>query len=304
MKKLKAVVIGLGRMGRRHVEACIKSNEIKLACVVDKNQSLEKEVSKKTDSLKSKELNGILDEIDMAIIATPNKYHISTASPFIKKGIPCLIEKPITENEKEAEELIALSESYNTVLRIGHIERCNPVTETLIDEIKKERKIKKIIARRHNTPSAYNYECDVIMDLMIHDIDLLNFSKILNIKVLNNIMNETKKNIDNSAVIEFTQDNNLFVRLEASRISDNKIRDIYIETNTAELYADLLSYTVEKKEGNKKTNLPVKKIDPIQYQLTQFIAAVKGKKDFLASAKDGYLALRLANNMKHLSGMS
>jgi predicted dehydrogenase len=181
MKKLRVGVIGVGYLGQFHAEKYARMSDVELVGIVDIDKSRAQAVAGKVNTksfINHKALFGIVDAVS---IAAPTPAHFEIAKDFLQHNIDILIEKPITETTEDADALIRLSESRNLIIQVGHLERFNPAIVALKDIVKKPMFIE---SHRLSIFKGRCTDVSVVLDLMIHDIDLiLNFvgSKIVGI---------------------------------------------------------------------------------------------------------------------------
>ena len=179
MGRLKAAVIGVGSMGRHHARNYSQIRGVNLVGVCDLDQRIGRKVAKEfTTSFYKNHLDMLEAESpDLVSIATPTRWHHKTALDVIKRKIHLLIEKPITFNIDEAQEIIEEAKKARVKLTVGHIERFNPSVIALKELISSGRlgTIISVMARRTGTIPTRIKDANVILDIGVHDIDLLNF---------------------------------------------------------------------------------------------------------------------------------
>ena len=168
-KKLNIGVIGIGYLGKYHLEKFIKNRQCNIKWVVDSNLGNIKNdldiCPKKTTDYKE-----ILPDIDAISLVTPTKMHFKIAKFFLENKKHVLIEKPMTETVAQAKELVRLAKKNKVILQVGHLERFNPVMKRLSNEISKPLFIEVHRLAKFNPRST---DVNVIFDLMIHDIDIV-----------------------------------------------------------------------------------------------------------------------------------
>ncbi len=172
MKSLKIAVIGVGHLGRVHARVLSKLPGFRLVGVVDPVESNRQAVAEACRTNAFADHAAVADKIDAAVIATPTRYHHAVALDLIRRGIHLLVEKPITCNSREGEELARAAEKAGVVLQTGHIERFNPAVAPALPYAKNP---KWIDARRTSGFTCRSTDVGVVLDLMIHDIDLALF---------------------------------------------------------------------------------------------------------------------------------
>ena len=221
---IKVGIVGVGHLGEIHLKLILSSTNFDLIGFYETNQEKSDLISKKYQVKSFKSLEDLSENVQAVIISTPTIHHHEIATFFLKNNIHVFIEKPITTNVKEANELIQLAKDNNLVGQVGHVERFNGAfteVENLLDPM-------FIEAHRLSNYPARGTDVSVILDLMIHDIDII--LSIVKSKVSNVSANGTKiisssPDIAN-ARIEF--ENGCVANLTASRISLKKMRKMRI----------------------------------------------------------------------------
>ena len=167
---LKTAVIGLGAMGRHHARhlATRAGSQLVACCDPDRNRA--QEHAGKWGSLACGELSELPEDLDAAVIAAPTSLHREIAEPLLRRGVHCLVEKPIATSLEEADALIEAAEAGGAVLMVGHAERFNPGLLRVRELIDEPRFVE---VDRLGVFPARSLDVDVVLDLMIHDMDLL-----------------------------------------------------------------------------------------------------------------------------------
>ena len=221
---IKVGIVGVGHLGEIHLKLILSSINFDLIGFYETNQEKSDLISNKYQVKSFKSLEDLSENVQAVIISTPTIYHHEIATFFLKNNIHVFIEKPITTNVKEANELVQLAKDNNIVGQVGHVERFNGAfteVENLLNPM-------FIEAHRLSNYPARGTDVSVILDLMIHDIDII--LSIVKSKVSNVSANGTKiisssPDIAN-ARIEF--ENGCVANLTASRISLKKMRKMRI----------------------------------------------------------------------------
>lgn len=221
---IKVGIVGVGHLGEIHLKLILSSINFDLIGFYETNQEKSDLISKKYQVKSFKSLEDLSENVQAVIISTPTIHHHEIATFFLKNNIHVFIEKPITTNVKEANELVQLAKDNNLVGQVGHVERFNGAfteVENLLNPM-------FIEAHRLSNYPARGTDVSVILDLMIHDIDII--LSIVKSKVSNVSANGTKiisssPDIAN-ARIEF--ENGCVANLTASRISLKKMRKMRI----------------------------------------------------------------------------
>ncbi len=170
MSRLKVGVVGVGHLGRHHARILASMTDVELVGVVDGRLEQARMVAEACGSRPYTDYRDLLDQVDAVSVAVPTFAHREVAGAFLERGIPTLVEKPLATTLFEAEEIVALADANSTLLQVGHIERFNPALDSLsgIDF-----RPKYITAERLGTYTFRSTDIGVVLDLMIHDIDLL-----------------------------------------------------------------------------------------------------------------------------------
>ena len=163
-------VVGLGRMGKLHCRVLSEMPQVELACVVDRDAELAAELAGKYRTTALPDAQAAAEAVDAAVIAVPTVAHVEAARPFVAAGKPVLIEKPIAAASDEAEELLELARQTGSTVQVGHTERFNPAVEA----IRRFRITPKFIEAHRISPFTFrSADIGVVLDIMIHDIDLV-----------------------------------------------------------------------------------------------------------------------------------
>jgi predicted dehydrogenase len=170
MKNIRVGVIGVGYLGRFHAEKYAALPEAQLIGVVDTNETRAAQIA---DQLKTMAFNNpeqLMGRVDAVSIVVPTALHYRIAKPFLERGIHVLLEKPVTANLEQADELIRLSARNGVILQVGHIERFNPAVAAIRSMIKSPR---YMTAERAAPFTPRCTDVSVVLDLMIHDLDIV-----------------------------------------------------------------------------------------------------------------------------------
>ena len=302
MKKLRVGVVGTGYLGKFHAEKYAHMEDAELVGVVDINQKQALEIAKKhgVDAYFSPE--EILDKVDAVSIAVPTPFHYQVSRLFLEHDVDILIEKPITTTLKEADDLIDLAESRGLIIQVGHLERFNPAVIALEDILKTPMFIE---SNRLSIFQPRGSDVDVVLDLMIHDIDIiLNLvnSEITGIQAAG-IPVITKHGDIANARLEFAS--GCIANVTASRISlknERKLRlfqrDAYISVDFANREITVIRQNANAREsvipGTDINSRCFTKADALKAELESFVQAVKNRVSPEVTGKMGRDALQVA----------
>ncbi|HUS48103.1 MAG TPA: Gfo/Idh/MocA family oxidoreductase [Phycisphaerae bacterium] len=163
-------VVGAGRMGKLHCRVLSEMTGVELVCVVDASPAAAAAVAAQYGAIALNRAEDAVERVDAAIVAVPTSAHVEAARPFVAAGKPVLIEKPLANSSAEGEELIALAERTGSSIQVGQTERFNPA----VDAVRRfDIKPKFIEAHRISPFTFRSADIGVVMDMMIHDIDLV-----------------------------------------------------------------------------------------------------------------------------------
>jgi predicted dehydrogenase len=296
---LRSAIVGLGSMGKNHYRVLkkIKSVEIIALCDIQDLSSYPENSYRDIDIM--------LDEVclDFIILAVPISLHAEFARKIIQKKIPILIEKPIASTVKEGERVLELAEAQEVPIAIGHTERFNPVVNALIEELQ-QKKIYDIHITRVGPFPPRVKEAGVLIDLGVHDIDLVRY--ITKQEIVNSYIDTSRianKKYEDNAIISLSLSNNIVTSIVANWLTPFKKRTIEVSTNEAYYQANLITQELIKYSAYTKdnlynsTNCPVSKQEPLFLQNQAFIHYIRtGDSGNLALGCDGAKALSVIEN--------
>jgi len=170
VKQLRLAVIGAGHLGRIHARLAQQHESAELVAVVDPSEPARDQIRESCSVATFSDYQEILGSIDAAVIASPTPLHHRIAKDLLSSGIHCLVEKPITVTLDEANDLIATAEENSTVLGVGHVERFNPAYASAVPYVTRP---KYIEAERSGPYTCRSTDVSIVLDLMIHDLDLV-----------------------------------------------------------------------------------------------------------------------------------
>ena len=299
-KIFKVGVIGLGRMGERHIRNCLKSPDVDLVAVHDNSIDKENKIALEYDIKSVGKITNFINDIEIAIISVPTELHAKIAKILLSSGIHCLIEKPITLHEDDAKELIAIARKRNVILAIGHTERFNPCILKLKEIMKNYPKPFHVKLERLNALTNFVYTDDVILDLMIHDIDLINFLGITDLSSLCNINFNPNDDINKKCIINIKVDKNLELDFHVSRSNKKTQRKIIINYGNYDITADLYNTEISTTNNSSNIDHTIIKNDALEMQLEHFLKKIKSEDNLIASGTEALLALSMANKLRRL----
>ncbi len=243
MKKIRYGVVGLGRMGVYHTNVLANINEIEFVGVFDLNQDRTKEISLKYNIQGFSSLEALLAEVDALSLCAPTSLHYELGKKILEAQKHVLIEKPLTTNVKQAEELIFLAKEKQRLLHVGHVERFNGAVQELSHVVEDPLLWE---SRRLGPPPERFMDTGVVMDLMIHDLDIcfrVVKDEIQSIKAEGNYLPGSKQEDLATAQIKFKK--GCVANFVASRITQEKIRTLAISQKQSYLLLDFTTQDLQ-----------------------------------------------------------
>lgn len=304
---MRAAVIGVGHLGKHHARILASLPGISLAGVVDINRERAAQIASQYNTHAFNTVDEI-GKLDLAVIAVPTISHASIALPLIESGVHTLVEKPVAQTVMEADALIAAAKRKGVVLAVGHSERFNPAVAAARPYIKDPRFIE---VHRLGTSPERSLDIDVVLDLMIHDLDLILSvvqSEIESVEAVGVPVLTPRVDIAN-ARLRFK--NGCIANLTASRISRESVRkirffqrDAYVSIDTAARDVEMWSVVPQQgappKIGGGKLAVPGD--EPLKGELEDFVAAVRERRPPAVPGEEGRAALALAVRIVELMG--
>ncbi len=293
-------VIGVGALGQHHARVYAGLSGVDLVGVHDADPSRAREVAERHGGRAFPTVEALLGEVRAVSVAVPTVDHHRLARQALEAGRDVLVEKPMTSTLEEADDLIALADERKAVLQVGHIERFNPATDVLKATVRKPRFIE---VHRLGSFSPRSLDVDVVLDLMIHDLDIvlcLDGSEAVQIDAVGVPVLTPKVDIAN---VRLRFASGLIANLTASRVSVDKVRKFRVFSPRTYISVDFTrreAQVARLKEGEggrpqiatEKTSAPDQ--EPLQRQLEGFVAAVRDRSRPVVPGSDGRRALALA----------
>jgi predicted dehydrogenase len=297
---LRTAVVGTGYLGRFHAQKYAAMDGVELVAVYDTDPERAAAVAAEVGCGTVAALEDLIGRIDAASVVTPNVHHYATSRPLLEAGIHVMLEKPLTTTLEQADDLIALAAERGAILQSGHLERFNPAVRTLI-----ERAGAPLFIEAHRLSGFKNRatDVDVVLDLMIHDIDIV-------LKVIGEEPSAIRAsgfpvltpNVDiANARLEFP--GGCTANLTASRVSLKDMRKIRLFAPGAYISADCatrenLIVTGRVEPGKPPAILP----EPVSHgptdnlleELKAFVAAIRGEAPVPVTGEEGRAALAVA----------
>jgi predicted dehydrogenase len=311
-------------MGRLHARVYSQMPNVKLVGVYDANEDAARDTAEDYNTEVAHSVESLLDRVQAVTIAVPTTYHLPIATPFLERGISCLIEKPLAKDSTEAKQLLALAARYKAMIQVGHIERFNPAVRAML-----ELDIAPgfLEVARISPLSFRSIDVGVVLDMMIHDIDIvlqLARSPITSIDAVGVSVIGEAEDICN-ARLRFA--NGCVANLTASRLSlktERKLRvfgqDTYVSLDYAKRYGiaikkgenvDVIRDVVARIKAGEIEDLSdvnytdlvdvqelqIEDEEPLRAELDAFVEAHDQKKPPVVTADDGLAAVEVAERI-------
>ena len=303
-KKLNIGVVGIGYLGKYHLEKFINNKQCDTKWVVDTN--LDNIDLNGHDSIqKSSNYKEILNDIDAISLVTPTKMHFKIAKFFLENKKHVLIEKPMTETVAQAKKLVDLAKKNKVILQVGHLERFNPVMTRLTEEISDPLFIEVHRLAKFNPRST---DVNVIFDLMIHDIDIVTTLMKKNIKHVSAFGKKIITTSTDIANVRLEFSGGSVANLTASRISQKNERKIRVFEKDKYYSVDFMNSNIKKYIKNSKASKELfsfkefkyDKTDALKDEINNFILSCLGKEKPLVDGKQGKAAVETATLISKL----
>ncbi|MCD6305480.1 MAG: Gfo/Idh/MocA family oxidoreductase [Deltaproteobacteria bacterium] len=305
-KKLRIAVIGVGHLGEYHVQKYKAHPGVELTGVVDTNSNRLHEIADRYHIRAYPNHRDVLDQVDAVSLAVTTEMHFEVAKDVLAKGVHMLIEKPITYDLGEADTLIRMARERGLVLQVGLVERFNPAIVKMMPLLKNPVFVE---SHRMNLFTTRGLDVDVVLDLMIHDLDIiLNIipSPVREIHAVGMPVITEKTDIANARIIF---ENGTAANLTASRVSGKMLRkirvfqtDSYISADCGKRQITVISLDNRKRNSHNFPEVTTSKrvyakSDPLNDEIIAFIHAVANRSEPAVTGEDGRNALRVALNI-------
>jgi predicted dehydrogenase len=302
MEPLRVGVVGVGYLGKFHAEKYANMKDVRLVGVVDIVSDRAESIAKRLGTEALTDYRDLIGRVDAISVVVPTPVHFPISRDFLENNVDVLVEKPMAETLEEADALIEVADAGNCIIQVGHLERFNPAVVALRKVVDRPLFIE---SHRLSIFNERGTEVDVVLDLMIHDIDIiLNFvkSELKSIHAAGVPVISSRVDIANARLIF---ESGCVANVTASRISMKNMRKVRIFQKDTYVSVDYANHdiTVIRKNG-QGTDLPVPGMSMEQYtfeqadslgaELESFVESVKTRQAPLVSGRDGRNALHVA----------
>lgn len=299
MTRPRIGVVGTGYLGRLHARILTEMPEVEAVGFVEPIDEVADEVTRSLGLRRFESVQALAEVVDCAVVATPTVLHRTMAEALIRQGCDVMIEKPITATLEDARALLGLAAEGERVIQVGHVERYNPAITAAAAVIREPRYVE---AQRLGVFTSRSLDIDVLLDLMIHDLNLvlsLLHQEVTDIRAVGVPVLTDRVDIAN---VRLEMANGAVANLTASRVSSDRVRkirffgsDSYVSVDTKE--QEIKGYRLVSTNGVRAIQpleLTVKKKEPLRAELESFVECVMTRKRAVVSGEDGQAALDLA----------
>lgn len=299
MTKARVGVVGVGRFGQHHVRAYRHLSNCELVGIYDIDEERGRFIAEKNDTTCFKSYESLLENVDTISVVTPTVTHFDVACMPLERGINTLIEKPVAVTLKEADDLIELAQANGVNLAVGLLERFNPA---FLKATQKFDKLQYFKAERFGKWVGRKVTVDVVVDLMIHDLDLLTLldnSSIVKIDAFGKKILSPHNDIAN---VRIKLESGAVAVMESNRTSDRKNREIQLYSDDETVFIDMLNQTARRSRIEHQTEegevsyeeITVSKSDQLSQELKAFLNMSNVKKRRIANGVEAKKALEMA----------
>ena len=294
-RSIRVGVVGVGHLGKEHARVYAQLPGCTLVGVVDADAKAAEAVARKCGCRSFLSAEALAAEVEAVSVVVPTVAHHSVATPFLARGMDVFIEKPIAETTAQAEALVTLAREKGALLQVGHIERFNPVLSYLEENLHEP---KFIEAHRLSPYPGRGTDVSVVLDLMIHDIDVILHlvrSPLVSFDAVGVAVLSASEDIAN---VRLKFANGCVANITTSRISPEKLRKVRVFAADRYISLDYQSQEgkVYWKDGAsiRQEKVPVARDEPLKLELAAFLESVRHRSTPKVSGEQGKRALDVA----------
>lgn len=289
-ERVRVAVVGVGRWGRLHAEKFASMRGAELIGVVDIVPERARLVASALGTRPYFDYRELLGKVDAVSIVTPTNTHYEIAKAFLEAKVDVFLEKPMTQALTEAHQLGELSRKGDLILQVGHLERFNGALFGIDGFLKDPERVRAV---RLSPFSERSLDVDVVLDLMIHDIDLLCHLLDLKVRTLEAEGKRVKSPLADEVQVTIWTEDGRKVELVASRVAPEKVRSITFFQPHGQLTLDLLRHRfVFKGNGTLREGGSLR--DSLREELSSFLESVRNRRPPVVGPSDGIRALEVA----------
>lgn len=312
---IKVAVIGAGVMGKNHLKTYKNLPNVELIGVYDIFPEAAENAAKMFGIKAFSSMEEVAKSVNAVSVVTTSTTHADVGEFFLNHGIHCLIEKPLATTEEECMRLINAAKKNNVTLLVGHIERFNPAVEQMSKILSDTSKIRSLTTQRMSAASGRITDVDVAMDLMIHDVEVIQSlvkSPVVNVQACSVKTADKPEGKDYiSALLEF--ENGATANLTASRITQARVRTLTVTTDTNYIDMDFINQSINVHSQGRMPYVNQESIpdwmnyglkgsveqlfiptnQPLSAELSHFMACIRGEATPRITGESALNALRV-----------
>lgn len=294
-------MIGVGRFGQNHSRILAGADFCEYAGLYDIDQQRAAEISARDGVKNYSSQEDLFDDVEAVVIAVSTANHYQVCKDALEKGKHVLVEKPVTTSPEEARELIESAARADLHFFTGHLERFNPAIRRAMEIIPRPLLIR---AERHGTWSPRQLSADVIIDLMIHDIDITLQYGFGELTVVSAHAQPIVSSYYDLCDCCLKSRQGTTIQLYANRASSHRRRTLELHGESEHVFVDMINQTVSLVAADEEAvekNIPVTTKKPLDEELRAFCSTIRGDHvPILATGNDGMMAVSIANAIKAL----
>lgn len=298
--RVRIGVIGVGIMGYNHARVLSELPHVELVAVADPDRDQAMRVAKAVGCeavADHKTLIGL--GIDAAVIAAPTHLHHPIALDVIGAGVHALVEKPIAPTVEEGRQIVAAARNQGVTLMVGHVERFNPAVQAIKQALAGERILSIAITRVGPFPPRMS-NVGVVIDLAVHDIDLICWFTESNIVEVQPQLSSARASREDIALLQFRTESGVLAHINTNWLTPFKARTVHVATRDKYVIGDLLTRQVSECFGFQPDgsysmrHLSVGHSEPLRAELIAFVDAIRNGKPPAVSGEEGVASLEVA----------
>jgi predicted dehydrogenase len=297
---LRLGVVGVGVMGYNHARVLAEMPGVTLVGVADPDDKQADFVRRTLGCATVSDIRDLLElGIDAVSIAAPTHLHRSIAIAAISRGVHVLVEKPITSSVEEGREIIAAARRAGVTLMVGHVERFNPAVQAIKEAIREEDILSIAITRVGPFPPRMS-NVGVVIDLAVHDIDLISWFTESEIVEVQPQLSSAKAEREDIALLQFRTASGVLAHINTNWLTPFKARTVHVATKRKYVIGDLLTRQVTECFGFQPDgsysmrHLSVGHAEPLRSELSAFVASVRSNSPPPVTGEEGVASLEIA----------
>lgn len=303
--RLRAAVIGVGYLGNFHAQKYAALEDVELVAVMDRDPTRAAAVAAAHGTEAVADLESLIGRIDCASLAVPTPLHYPLARQLLDRGVDVLVEKPMTESVRDGRELVELADRRGRILQVGHLERFNPAIRAIAGRISRPRFLE---CHRLAPFNERGTDVDVILDLMIHDLDVilsLVDAEVQSVEAVGVPVLTGSIDIAN-ARLRFT--NGCIANITASRVAmkrERKLRLFQADTYVSVDYGEKHVRIARRQPSEAGPSIEVEELslgdgDALFAEIEHFVAAVRTRQRPLVDGRTALRALEVAEQIRNV----